>query len=100
MARGGTVVLGACSRAFQRARAMRAAFCSRPISLVSTTTEVTPAKAPTAPGDLGFYLASERAGRSGEGDADQDHAPRLELDRVDHVELDDVVAQLGVDHGP
>ena len=45
---------GACSRAFQRARAMRAAFCSRPISLVSTTTEANPGQGAHPAGDLGL----------------------------------------------
>ena len=96
---GGTVVLGACSRAFQRARAITAAFCSRPISLVSTSTERDPGQSAHPPGDFCLDLAPERAGRRREGDADHDDAARLQLDRVHHFELDDVVAQLGVDHG-
>src|ERR1700677_50284 len=46
---GGTAVFGAPSRAFQRARAITAAFCSRSLSLVSTLTALTPGNVPTRP---------------------------------------------------
>ncbi len=48
-ARGGTAVAGACSRAFQRARAITAARCSASICAVDSSTDRTPGIAPTLP---------------------------------------------------
>ena len=100
LALGGTAVFGAPSRAFQRARAITAAFCSRSISLVSTLTAATPGKRADAPGHFCLDLAPERARGCREGDADHDDPVRLQLDAVDHPELDDVVAKLRIDYAP
>ena len=46
LARAGTVVLGARWVAFQRALAIRAAFCAGSMALVTTSTALTPVTAP------------------------------------------------------
>ena len=49
--------------------------------------------------DVTFDLAAQRAGGDGQGDADGDVAA-LDGDGPDHAEVDDRVAQFGVDDGP
>ena len=51
-----------------------------------------------APCHLCFDLAPERARRRCERHSDHDHPVRLQLDTVDHFELDDIVTELGVHH--
>ena len=47
--------------------------------------------------DVVLDLGAQRAAGGGERDADRDGAVGLDLDVVDHAELDDVGVQLGVD---
>ena len=54
-------------------------------------------RAPSAGLDVGAQLISKRAGGDREGDL-HPHASRLDLDRAHHAELDDVAAELGIDH--
>jgi hypothetical protein len=49
--------------------------------------------------DGGLEVVTDRAPRRGQRDLDGDLAAFAHVDRADHVQLDDVVVQLGVDDG-
>ena len=50
-------------------------------------------------GHAGLEVAADRAAGRRQRDHHVDHAVLVDLDRADHLELDDVAPQLGVDHG-
>ena len=50
-------------------------------------------------GHAGLEVVANRAARGGQRDHDIDHAVFVDVDRADHLELDDVAAELGVDNG-
>ena len=100
-ASGGTAVGGASSRAFQRARAMTAAFSAASIWPTVTSTPLTPGRAASRPRTSRLDLGPQRAAGHGQGHLDAHRAVRaVTLTDAHHPEVDDVVAQLGVDHRP
>ena len=93
----GMRVVAARSLAFQRARAMSALRCSASMAEVWTDTP-SDAREPADPlGDVPGQLAPQRAGGGGQGQVD-DHGPVVGDPAAPvHAEIDDVVAELGVD---
>ena len=96
---GGTAVSGASSRAFQRARAMTAARSVGVHGRHAHLDRAHPVQRLGVADDVGLDLAAQRARGDGEGHLDLDRVA-LDRDAAHHPEVDDGVAQLGVDHGP
>jgi hypothetical protein len=98
----GMSVFSAFSRAFHRAWAMRLLFCSTVISPKWTRTSATSGRLATR--SFTSFIIWARSGQpTGRGQGDGDvHVAALavDVDAVDHAQVDHVVAQLGVDHPP
>ena len=61
-------------------------------------TFVTPGSPPTRAADVLLDLRAQRAAAGGQRDLDVHHAVGIDACALGHAELDDVEAQLGVDH--
>ena len=98
----GMSVFSAFSRAFHRTWAMRLLFCSTVISPKWTRTSATSGRLATR--SFTSFIIWARSGQpTGRGQGDGDvHVAALavDVDAVDHAQVDHVVAQLGVDHPP
>ena len=82
----------------KRALAMAEDFSSWVISVQSSFTLVTPGSGADPGADVALDLGPQRAAGGGEGDRDDDVAVGVDGGALGHAELDDVAAQLGVDH--
>ena len=88
----------------QPAAAAELAGCSAPFSASDSTSKSTftpddAVERADGVGDAGLEVAADRAAGRREGDGDVDDAVGVSVDRADHAERDDVLAQLGVDDG-
>ena len=88
---------GASSRAFQRARAITAARSSASMAAIAHLDRRHPVEGPRVADDVLLDLRAQGAGGDGQGHVDRDPAGVL-ADGPHHAQVDDGVAQLGVDH--
>ena len=95
--RPGISVAGGFSWARRRARAIRSFFWSEDISLVRTCTAVTPGRLPTRAVTSRCSWVRKRAAGGGQGHPHRDRAVVVDVAPQVHAEIDQVVAELGVD---
>ena len=86
------------SCALRRARSMSALRSAASISPMTTSTRRTPGRLPTRDSTSCLELGPQGAARHGQGDFHLDPPVGVDAHRPDHAQIDDVVAELGVDH--
>ena len=95
---GGMAVCSGRSAMLRRARSIAAAFSSWSSSVQSMRTLVTPGSDVDPGLDVLLDLGPQRAARGGEGDAHVHDAVGVDACSLGHAQVDDVGAELGVDH--